>query len=180
MLAQQTPPHLSTCCARLVHASESRASALQALHSVATAFLEAEDLPPALLPGIVDHMVGVHQSVRSFSARFADQLKRYNYVTVSTSRVHQPVGCRTIGCLSLHPLRPCELPWLPAHVLLCAAVPQPKSYLDYIATYKSSLAARRQENTDQTKRLEGGLAKLIQAAAEVCSRATPMPTLYSH
>lgn len=30
---------------------------------------------------IVEHMVMVHQSVRTFSARFLDQLRRYNYVT---------------------------------------------------------------------------------------------------
>ena len=45
--------------------------------------------------------------------------------------------------------------------------PQPKNYLDYISTYKRSLTARRKENAEQTARLEGGLAKLIQAASEV-------------
>ena len=54
----------------------------QALHSVATAFLGGEDLPAELLPAIVGHMVGVHQSVRAFSTRFAEQLRRHNYVTV--------------------------------------------------------------------------------------------------
>jgi len=55
----------------------------QALESVATVFLAQEDLPAPLRTGIVQHMVGVHQSVRSFSARFEQQLRRHNYVTVS-------------------------------------------------------------------------------------------------
>ena len=54
----------------------------QALESVATAFLAEEDLPPDRRAGVVGHMVGVHQSVRAFSARFEQQLRRHNYVTV--------------------------------------------------------------------------------------------------
>ena len=54
----------------------------QALSSVASAFLEAEDLPAELRPQIVQHMMAVHQSVRQFSARFAEELRRHNYVTV--------------------------------------------------------------------------------------------------
>lgn len=54
----------------------------QALQSVARAFLEHEDLPSDLRPAIVDHMMMVHQSVRQFSARFAEELRRHNYVTV--------------------------------------------------------------------------------------------------
>ncbi len=42
----------------------------QALQSVATVFLAEEVLPEALRPKIVEHMVTVHQSVRTFSARF--------------------------------------------------------------------------------------------------------------
>lgn len=45
-------------------------------------FLAEEDLPDTLRPGIVGHMVGVHQSVRQFSAKFEQQLRRHNYVTV--------------------------------------------------------------------------------------------------
>jgi hypothetical protein len=55
---------------------------LQALSSVATAFLESEDLPSNLRPAIVEHMVLVHQSVRRFSTQFAEELRRHNYVTV--------------------------------------------------------------------------------------------------
>ncbi|GMH41526.1 hypothetical protein BSKO_09436 [Bryopsis sp. KO-2023] len=53
----------------------------QALQSVATVFLEQEDLPDACRPEIVTHMVKVHQSVRNFSTRFFDELRRHNYVT---------------------------------------------------------------------------------------------------
>jgi dynein heavy chain len=42
----------------------------QALHSVATVFLAEEKLPESLRPQIVEHMITVHQSVRTFSARF--------------------------------------------------------------------------------------------------------------
>jgi dynein heavy chain len=54
----------------------------QALESVASVFLAAEDLPDAMHGGIVQHMVGVHQSVRQFSTKFEQQLRRHNYVTV--------------------------------------------------------------------------------------------------
>lgn len=40
-----------------------------------------EVLPPTLRQPIVEHMVGVHQSVRTFSARFQEELRRANYVT---------------------------------------------------------------------------------------------------
>lgn len=53
----------------------------QALQSVATVFLAEEVLPEKLRPQIVEHMVTVHQSVRTFSARFAEELRRHNYVT---------------------------------------------------------------------------------------------------
>lgn len=56
---------------------------LQALQSVASAFLENEELPIELRPAIVQHMMMVHQSVRQFSSRFAEELRRHNYVTVS-------------------------------------------------------------------------------------------------
>lgn len=55
----------------------------QALTSVASVFLEAEDLPDSLRPAIVEHMVMVHQSVRQYSVQFAEELRRHNYVTVS-------------------------------------------------------------------------------------------------
>ncbi|PNH08033.1 Dynein-1-alpha heavy chain, flagellar inner arm I1 complex [Tetrabaena socialis] len=53
----------------------------QALTSVATVFLAEEQLPESMRPGIVEHMVLVHQSVRTFSSRFLEELRRYNYVT---------------------------------------------------------------------------------------------------
>ncbi|MEW5308429.1 MAG: hypothetical protein WDW38_000392 [Sanguina aurantia] len=53
----------------------------QALESVASVFLAEEVLPAALRRPIVEHMVGVHQSVRTFSARFQEELRRANYVT---------------------------------------------------------------------------------------------------
>ena len=62
----------------------------KALHTVATAFLAEEDLPGDLRAGVVEHMVGVHQSARRASARFEQQLKRYNYVTVSRAGLVDP------------------------------------------------------------------------------------------
>jgi len=53
----------------------------QALQSVATVFLQNEELPDAVRGQIVDHMVLVHQSVRSFSTKFLEELRRHNYVT---------------------------------------------------------------------------------------------------
>jgi len=43
----------------------------------------------------------------------------------------------------------------------------PKNFLDFIANYKSQLGAKRAENEEMTRRLDGGLSKLIQAADEV-------------
>jgi dynein heavy chain len=43
----------------------------------------------------------------------------------------------------------------------------PKNYLDFITTYKMLLAKKRKENDDLSKRLNGGLSKLIQASEEV-------------
>lgn len=69
-------------------------------------------------------MVGVHQSVRAYSVRFLEELRRHNYVT-------------------------------------------PKNYLDYVGAYKAALADKRQEIDEMAARLDGGLQKLVQAAAEV-------------
>lgn len=49
----------------------------QALQSVASVFLAEEQLPEKLRPQIVEHMVTVHQSVRTFSARFLEELRRW-------------------------------------------------------------------------------------------------------
>lgn len=53
----------------------------QALQSVASVFLEEEELPENVRGQIVSHMVVVHQSVRRFSSRFFDELRRHNHVT---------------------------------------------------------------------------------------------------
>ena len=96
----------------------------QALQSVATAFLESEDLPNEMRSKIVEHMVVVHKTVRTFSAQFAEELRRNNYVT-------------------------------------------PKNYLDFIRNYRRSLKDNRGEIDEMSRRLDGGLQKLIQAAVEV-------------
>ena len=54
---------------------------VQALASVASVFLEEEELPDDVREGIVEFMVETHEGVRALSAVFAEQLKRYNYVT---------------------------------------------------------------------------------------------------
>jgi dynein heavy chain len=43
----------------------------------------------------------------------------------------------------------------------------PKNYLDFISNYRSQLAANSKRITNSTKRLEGGLRKLIEAAEAV-------------
>eukprot|EP00892_Ulva_mutabilis_P000668 jgi/Ulvmu1/10601/UM065_0057.1 len=96
----------------------------QALTAVATNFIASEELPGQVKTQIVQHMMLVHQSVRSFSTQFHEELRRYNYVT-------------------------------------------PKSYLDYISNYKTTLAANRTKVCHTAKRLNGGLQKLRQAAVEV-------------
>jgi hypothetical protein len=69
---------------------------LQALHSVATVFLADEELPQQLREPIVQHMVKVHQSVRGFSTKFLEELRRYNYVTVR-HRTRGRGGCATVS-----------------------------------------------------------------------------------
>jgi dynein heavy chain, axonemal len=53
----------------------------QALTAVATVFLQEEDLSEQHRALIVAHMMMVHQSVRAFSTRFLEELRRANYVT---------------------------------------------------------------------------------------------------
>ncbi len=77
----------------------------QALESVAATFLGAEDLPGGLRPGIVAHMVGVHQSVRAFSARFEAQLRRHNYVTVRARALGLGRACRCLPSAPPAPIR---------------------------------------------------------------------------
>ena len=53
----------------------------EALRSVASVFLASEDISDEKKEQIVEHMVFVHQSVRTKSAQFAEELRRNNYVT---------------------------------------------------------------------------------------------------
>jgi dynein heavy chain, axonemal len=59
----------------MIHVDDRYLRFSQALHSVASVFLDGEELPADLRPGIVEHMVMVHQSVRTFSQRFQVSLK---------------------------------------------------------------------------------------------------------
>ena len=43
----------------------------------------------------------------------------------------------------------------------------PKNFLDYISNYRSGMKSARKDNGNQTKRLSGGLAKLVEAAEAV-------------
>lgn len=52
-----------------------------ALQKVAEYFLQDEQLPDELRETIVGHLVFTHQSVVGFSERFADEMRRYYYVT---------------------------------------------------------------------------------------------------
>jgi dynein heavy chain len=52
-----------------------------ALRSVSEVFLKDLDMPDAFRETVTEHMVVTHQSVREFSAKYFDQLRRYNYVT---------------------------------------------------------------------------------------------------
>ena len=102
-----------------------------ALRSVSRVFLSDLDLPDQFRETITEHMVLAHQSVREYSAKFYDELRRHNYVT-------------------------------------------PKNYLDFISNYKKSLVEQRGKNADFSARLDGGLQKLIQAAADVSTMQTDL------
>ena len=52
-----------------------------ALRSVSQVFLRDLELPDEFRDTITEHMVLTHQSVREYSAKFYDELRRYNYVT---------------------------------------------------------------------------------------------------
>lgn len=52
-----------------------------ALQKVAKYFLQDEQLPEELREPIVEHLVFTHQSVVKISERFADEMRRYYYVT---------------------------------------------------------------------------------------------------
>ncbi|MCO5597847.1 hypothetical protein L7F22_051931 [Adiantum nelumboides] len=53
----------------------------EALHSVASVFLDEVDIPESLRMPIVQHMVMVHSSVSTLSVEFKQKLRRHNYVT---------------------------------------------------------------------------------------------------
>ena len=95
-----------------------------ALKSVAEFFLKEETLPDEIRGEIVDHLVFAHQNVTRAAERFAEELRRFYYVT-------------------------------------------PKNYLDFISNYRSQLANNAKNIKASTKRLEGGLQKLIEAADAV-------------
>lgn len=95
-----------------------------ALEKVAQFFLADEALPEEHRTNIISHLVFTHQNVTRAATRFAEELRRYYYVT-------------------------------------------PKNYLDYISNYRQQLAYNSKRISNSTKRLEGGLQKLIEAAAAV-------------
>lgn len=121
----------------------------------------------------MEHMILVHQSVRQFSARFAEELRRHNYVTVSTSESAEIYGacvlcctCVTLSCLLCLLTTPSLPVTLPHHPSRCPSK-QPKNYLDFITNYKRILSSQRKEHVDTTERLSNGLAKLVQVSSEV-------------
>ena len=60
--------------------------ALPFITTMVSAFPSQEEtLPESSRAQLVDHMVMVHQSVRSFSTRFLEELRRHNYVTPKVS-----------------------------------------------------------------------------------------------
>ena len=95
-----------------------------ALQKVAEFFLAEEQLPEENRAAVIGHLVYAHQNVTNSAARFAEELRRFYYVT-------------------------------------------PKNYLDFISNYRSQLASNGKRVVASTKRLEGGLQKLIEAAAAV-------------
>jgi dynein heavy chain len=95
-----------------------------ALQKVAEFFLAEVELPEEHRSGIVKHLVYAHQNVTASAERFAEELRRFYYVT-------------------------------------------PKNYLDFINNYKVQLVANIKQNNNDKHRLEGGLQKLIEAAAAV-------------
>ncbi len=91
---------------------------------MAELFLAEEPLPEDHRAAIIQHLVLTHQTVTVAATRFAEELRRFYYVT-------------------------------------------PKNYLDFISNYKIQLSVNGKLIQQSTKRLEGGLQKLIEAAAAV-------------
>ena len=95
-----------------------------ALQKVAEYFLQEETLPDDHRTNIVKHLVYAHQNVTASANKFAEELRRFYYVT-------------------------------------------PKNYLDFISNYRAQLSQNSKKITGSKHRLEGGLQKLIEAAAAV-------------
>ena len=95
-----------------------------ALQKVAEFFLLDEQLKDEHRTSIVSHMVFTHQSITVAANRYAEELRRYYYVT-------------------------------------------PKNYLDYISNYRKQLKSNVKNIEVSTKRLQGGLQKLIEASSAV-------------
>jgi dynein heavy chain len=95
-----------------------------ALQKVAEFFLSETPLPEEHRVNVINHLVFTHQNVTLGAQKFAEELRRYYYVT-------------------------------------------PKNYLDFISNYKNQLAVNSKRISQSTKRLEGGLTKLIEAASAV-------------
>ena len=96
-----------------------------ALQKVAEFFLAEEPLPEDSRAAIIQHLVFTHQQVTMAATRFAEELRRYYYVT-------------------------------------------PKNYLDFISNYRNQLAQNNKRILMSTKRLEGGLQKLIEVTPQSC------------
>ncbi|RYH28883.1 hypothetical protein EON65_10520, partial [archaeon] len=95
-----------------------------ALQKVAELFLAEEALPEEHRVNVINHLVFTHQNVTNAAQRFAEELRRFYYVT-------------------------------------------PKNYLDFISNYRQLLSSSGKRIFASKKRLEGGLQKLIEAAAAV-------------
>lgn len=95
-----------------------------ALQKVAEFFLAEEQLPEDHRANVIHHMVFTHINITVAASRFAEELRRFYYVT-------------------------------------------PKNYLDFIGNYRVQLNQNGKSIAASKKRLEGGLQKLIEAAAAV-------------
>jgi dynein heavy chain len=96
-----------------------------ALQKVAEFFLVEEHIiPDEHKAAVIKHLVFTHQQVSEAASRFAEELRRFYYVT-------------------------------------------PKNYLDFISNYRIQLKFNSKRITASSKRLDGGLQKLIEAASAV-------------
>ncbi|KAJ1493382.1 P-loop containing dynein motor region D4-domain-containing protein [Baffinella frigidus] len=121
----------------------------EALISVAERFLASEDLEAVLRPKIVEALISVAE--RFLASEDLEAVLRPKIVE-HFMNVHEVVRDKSAAYLS--------------SVRRYNYV-SPKNFLDFISNYKSQLGTKRTENEEMTKRLDGGLSKLIQAADEV-------------